>query len=74
MLAAEIEKRKLPMTIEKAKKDLDQVNLAKSQIDFEELQKKNAKRDVKREKRARAEVAKRVGSASSSRKMQRRPD
>ena len=78
MLAAEIEKRKLPVYIKNATKDLADINLAISQIDFEELQRKNAKKDAKAQKRAREEVAKRVGSSSggpsssSLRKHQRR--
>ena len=65
MLAAEIEKRELPVFIKDASKDLKNVNLAIEQIDFEEVQRKNAKRDAKLEKRARQEVLKRVGSSSA---------
>ena len=77
MLAAEIEKRELPAFIKDAKTDLADIKLAISQIDFEELQRKNDKKDAKSQKRAREEVAKRVGSSggpssSSSRKHKKR--
>ena len=70
MLAAEIEKRELPVFIKDASKDLKNVNIAIEQINFEEFQRKNAKKEAKLAKAAQQEVAKRVGSgkrgASSS--------
>ena len=77
MLAAEIEKRELPVFIKDASKDLKNVNIAIEQINFEEFQRKNAKKEAKLAKAAQQEVAKRVGSSggassSSSRKIQRR--
>ena len=73
MLAAEIKKRKLPAFIKDAKTDLTNIKNAISQLNFEELQRKEDKKDAKSQKRAREEVAKRVGSSggpssSSSRK------
>jgi uncharacterized small protein (DUF1192 family) len=83
MLAAEIEKRELPVFIKDASKDLKNVNIAIEQINFEEFQRKNAKKEAKLAKAAQQEVAKRVGSgkrgasssggpSSSLRKHQRR--
>ena len=70
MLAAEIEKRELPVFIKDASKDLKNVNIAIEQINFEEFQRKNAKKEAKLAKAAQQEVAKRVGlgkrGASSS--------
>ena len=63
MLAAEIKKRKLPTFIKDAEFDLTNIKNAITQHDFEELQRKNDKKDLKSQKRAREEVAKRVGSS-----------
>ena len=71
MLGAEMEKRELPVQIELASKDLKDVDAAIDQLDFEELQRKNAKRDVKRNKRAHAAAAA-VGSSSTPARSQKR--
>ena len=54
-----------PLAAELASKDLKDIDAAIEQLDFEEIQRKNDKRDAKRNKRAR-DAAAAVGASSSS--------
>ena len=79
MLEAEIETRKLPVFISEADEELTKIKREIEQINFEEFQAKERKREAKLARAAEQEVARRLGSgkrggssSSGKRKVARR--
>ena len=80
MLEAEIETRKLPAFISESEEELTKINNEIQQINFDEFQAKERKREAKLARAAEQDVARRLGgkrsssggSSSSKRKVARR--